>query len=414
MCNIITAVRLERRRLLAGFFLLLMLLPFGGLQASADFSTSGATAIYRNTEIGSLSSKAYAVVEYESGQMITSGGTEERIVVGSLVKMMTLLLTFEAIGRGDITLDTEFEVTRHAQDVSVGRARVFLDAGKNERITVEQAVTAICISGANDAACALAEFLGGDEAGFVTKMNARCTELGLLNTHFTDSTGIDTAQYTTAGDFVKIVRRLIYDYPAALPYLNKTYGKFQHASTGQPDTEMVSFNPLNRNKFYEAADGSMIGSSSQDGYSIWATVPEGDQRVVAVVLGAPEENTRAAEIRKLLEYSITEYEFRELCSAGTFVRKVAVRDGKETRVKTQTATDLSVLVHISEADRITSSVEITEELKAPVEAGTKVGYVVYSLDDEEIGRVDLVTSEKMGRANWFVRLIRRILAWFGL
>ncbi len=404
----------KRRQLIAGFFLVLLLCAGGGMGVSADFSLNGATEIYRNTEIGEFASKAYAVVEYESGQVIVAGGQDQRVAVGGLVKIMTLLLTFEAVERGEIALDTEFVVTKHAQNVSVGHARVFLDAGKKEKITVEQAVTAVCISNANDAGCALAEFIGGDEAAFVTKMNAKCGEMGLKNTYFTDSTGLKSDNYTSAGDFVKIVHALMKQYPQVLPYMNMTYGKFKHTSTGQPDTEMVSYNPLNRNKFYTAADGSMIGSSSTDGYSICATVSQKDQRVVAVVLGAPNENTRAAEIRKLLEYAVTEYEFRELCAKGTFVRKVEVKDGDEKRVKTQTATGLSVLVHISDAKRITSSVEITEKLVAPVEAGEKVGYVIYTLDDEEIGRVELVTAEKMGRANWFIRLIRTILSWFGL
>lgn len=414
MRSITLKLRKNKRQGIALLFLLLMLCPFGGLSVSAAFSKTAATEIYKATQIGSFVSKSYASVEYESGQPIVQGEEDTRVVVGGLVKIMTLLLTFEAIERGEITLHTEFAVTKHAQDVSVGRARVFLDAGKHERITVEQAVKAVCISGANDAACALAEFIGGDEATFVTKMNARCAEMGLTNTYFTDSTGLDTNQYTSARDFVRIVHALMRNHPEVLPYMNMTYGSFKHTSTGQPDTEMVSYNPLNRNKFYEDADGSMIGSSTTDGYSICGTVSKHDKRVVAVVLGAEDENVRAAEIRKLLEYSITEYEFRKLCSSGTFVRKVEVKDGKEKRVKTQTASDLSVLVHISEAEKITSAVDITEKLKAPVEAGTKVGYVVYSLDGEEIGRVELVTAEKMARANWFVRLVRRILAWFGL
>lgn len=414
MRSIIIQMKKYKRQGIAFFFLLLMCSPFSILPVSAAFSKSTATEIYKKTTVDNLTAKSYATVEYESGQLILSGGTQEPVVIGGLVKMMTLLLTFEAIGSGRITMETEFEVTKHAQNVSVGKARVFLDAGKHERITVKQAVEAVCISGANDAACALAEFLGGSEAAFVGQMNAKAAEMGLTSTHFTDSTGLLTDQYTTALDFVKIVHALMRNHPDSIAYLNLTYGKFQHTSTGQPDTEMVSYNPLNRNKFYEASDGGMIGSSQKDGYSICATVSESDQRVVGVVLGAADENVRAAEIRRLLEYSVSEYEFRKLCTGGMFVRKVEVKHGKEKRIKTQTAQDLSVLVHISEVSKITSAVEITESLRAPVEAGAKVGYVIYSMNGEEIGRVELVTAEDMPKANWFVRLVRTILSWFGL
>lgn len=414
MRNIANRLKNRKRQWIAILCLLLVLCPSGIVPVSAAFSKTEATAIYQRTKVDNMSSKGFASVEYQSGQLIVQGGQDTRVVVGGLVKIMTLLLTFDAIAAGDITLSTEFRVTKHAQDVSVGKSRVFLDAGKREQISVEQAVEAVCISGANDAACALAEFIGGDEATFVGMMNEKCQAMGLKNTLFTDSTGLKTDQYTTAGDFVKIVHRLMHDHPEVLPYMNLTYGSFKHTSTGQPDTEMVSFNPLNRNKFYEAADGSMIGSSTQNGYSICGTVTQSDKRVVAVVLGAEDENIRAAEIRKLLEYSVSEYEFRKLCNKGTFVRKVEVKDGKEKRIKTQTAADLHVLVHISEVSRITTSIDITEQLKAPVEAGAKVGYMIYSLDGEEIGRVELVTTEKMARAGWFTRLIRRILSWFGL
>ncbi len=414
MRRVIVQMKKYRRQRIALFFLLLMCSPFSVLPVCAAFSKSAATEIYKKTTIDNLQSKSYATVEYESGQPILHGGSQEPIVIGGLVKMMTLLLTFEAVDAGRITMETEFEVTKHAQNISIGKARVFLDAGKHERITVKQAVEAVCISGANDAACALAEFLGGDEATFVSQMNARAGEMGLTSTHFTDSTGLLTDQYTTAMDFVKIVHALMRNHPDSLSYLNLTYGKFQHTSTGQAETEMVSYNPLNRNKFYEASDGGMIGSSQKDGYSICATVSESDQRVVGVVLGASDENTRAAEIRKLLEYSVSEYEFRKLCTGGMFVRKVEVKNGKEKRIKTQTAQDLSVLVHISEVGKITSTVEITEKLSAPVEAGAKVGYVIYAMNDEEIGRVELVAAEDMPKANWFVRLVRLILSWFGL
>ncbi len=414
MRSIAVQLRKRKKQCIALFFLLITLCPCSILPVSAAYSKTEATAIYQRTKIESMQSKGFASVEYQSGQLIVQGGDDTRVVIGGLVKIMTLLLTFDAISEGRISLNTEFDVTKHAQDVSVGKARVFLDAGKHERISVKQAVEAVCISNANDAACALAEFLGGDEAAFVTKMNDTCREMGLANTLFTDSTGLKTDQYTTAEDFVRIVHRLMHDHPEVLPYMNMTYGVFKHTSTGQPDTEMVSYNPLNRNKFYEDADGSMIGSSTQDGYSICGTVTQNDKRVVSVVLGAPDENVRAAEIRKLLEYSVTEYEFRKLCEKGTFVRKVTVKDGKDKRVKTQTASDLSVLVHISDAKRITTSVKITESLKAPVKAGAKVGYMIYSLDGEELGRVELVTSEKMERANWFVRFVRWFLSLFGL
>lgn len=146
---------------------------------------------------------------------------------------MTLYLAFEAISNGQTTLDTEFAVVQSAQDKSIGRERVFLDAGKKERITVGQAIEAICIASANDAAYALAHYIGKNEDGFVEMMNKKALELGLKNTFFTDSAGIEDGHYMSANDAAILSYHLIKNYPDVLNYTIKTYGEFEHWSTGQ-------------------------------------------------------------------------------------------------------------------------------------------------------------------------------------
>ena len=380
----------------------------------ADFSKDEATAMYRTMSISDLEETKYASADAESGQIIISGNGTEQVNVGNLVKLMTLLLTFQKIDSGVITLNTSFAVTKHAQDVSAGKVRVYLDNGKKETIQVVQAIEAICINGAQDAACALAEFIGGNEEQFVAMMNAEASRLKLKNTLFTDSTGIDGEQYSCAEDIAVIMAELVGKHPDVLSYLNLTYGMFKHDSTKQADTEMVSSNPLNRKKFYEGSDGSMTGYSSADKYSIACTAPKDEKRVVSVVLGETDENARAAKVRKLAEYSLANYSYTKLCTAGTFVKKVDIFEGKNKKIRTETSESLSVLLNVNDIDRVKTSIVIDEDLKAPVEEGVVCGYVVYYLDGEEIGRTDLVTAEKMDRANWFVRLIRKILAFFGL
>ncbi len=381
---------------------------------SADFSRDEANAIYRTLTIDGMEETKYASADTESVQLITSANGTDRVNVGNLVKLMTLLITFEKIDSGAISLTTSFAVTKHAQDVSVGKVRVYLDNGKKETIRVEQAVEAICINGAQDAACALAEFIGGNEEQFVALMNAEALRLKLKNTLFTDSTGIDPEQYSCAEDIAIIMAELVGKYPEVLSYMNLTYGMFKHESTGQSDTEMVSSNPLNRKKFYEGSDGSMTGYSSSDKYSIACTAPKDEKRVVSVVLGETDENARAAKVRKLAEYSLANFTYTKLCTAGTFVKKVDIYEGKNKKIRTETSESLYVLLNVKDVERVKTSIVVNEDLKAPVEEGVVCGYVVYYLDGEELGRTELVTAESMTRANWFVRLIRKILAFFGL
>lgn len=382
--------------------------------AFADFSKDEAAKIYKAASVDSFTEEKYASADASSGQIIVSGNGTEPVAVGNLVKLMTLLITFEKVDDGSITLSTSFPVTKHAQEVSVGKVRVYLDNGKRETIRVEQAVEAICINGAQDAACALAEFIGGNEESFVAMMNAKARQLSLKNTLFTDSTGLDANQYSCAEDIAVIMAELVGKHPLCLSYLNLTYGLFKHDSTGQEETEMVSSNPLNRKKFYEGSDGSMLGYSSKDKYSIACTAAKDEKRVVGVVLGETDENARAAKVRKLTEYSLANFTYTKLCAVGTFVKKVDIYEGKYRKISTETAGDLSVLLKTADVGKVKTEIVIDTELKAPVEEGVRCGYVVYYLENEEIGRVELRTAESMSRANWFVRLIRRILAFFGL
>ncbi|MBQ2305929.1 MAG: D-alanyl-D-alanine carboxypeptidase [Clostridia bacterium] len=409
--------RSHRRKLIrAAAFSVLVLYLLAGFSgaAFADYNKDEAMGFYRDLKIDELTG-CYATADTASGQLIMSGeDSTKKVVVGNLVKLMTLLIAFEKIDSGAIALDTAFPVSQHAQDVSKGKVRVYLDAGKKETIRVEQAIEAICINGAQDAACALAEFLGGTEPQFAAMMNTRAHELGLVNTLFTDSTGIDEAQYSCAADIARIMSELVGKHPDVLSYLNLTYGLFQHDSTKQPNTEMVSSNPLSRRKFYDGSDGSMIGYSATDKYSVACTAAQEERRVVSVVLGEENENLRIAKVRKLAEYSLANYEYKMLCKYGTFVKKVDIKDGKYKKIKTETAGDFYVLLNIKESNDVKTAIELTEELKAPIEEGVSCGYVVYYLDEKEIGRVELITAESMPRANWFVRLVRWFLALFGL
>ena len=380
----------------------------------ADFDRTEAQNIYKSIVVNEELDGNYATAVADSGQIILSGNGRKRVKVGNLVKLMTLLITFEKIDSGAVSAESEFSVSKHAQDVSVGRARVYLDSGKREKISVGQAVEAICINGAQDAACALSEFIGGSEESFVAMMNTRASEMGLSDTLFTDSTGIDADQYSCAEDIAKIMCELVGKHPSCLSYLNLTYGLFKHTSTGQGETEMVSSNPLNRRKFFEESDGSMLGYSADDKYSIACTATKDEKRVVSVVLGEENENARAAKVKKLAEYSRANYTYMMLCREGTFVKKVDIFEGKNKKIMTETAGDCYVLLNVSDASRVTTAIELDHELKAPIEEGVPCGYVVYYLGEKELGRVELVTAEKMERANWFVRLIRRILAFFGL
>lgn len=381
---------------------------------SAEFSKTESGNIYKNTTIEKITSKAYAIGNADANKVVQSGGTaHDKIRVGNVNKLMTLYLVYEAMTAGKLTMESPLEVSVAAQEISAGRARVFLDGYKHEVITVKQAIEAVCIASANDAAYVLAEGVGGTEENFVAMMNAKAAELGMADTSYTDCTGIKNDQFTSAFDLAILGCEVLHKHVAITEFTKLTYGKFQHTSTGEGETEMVSANNLTRGKFYPESDGLIVGSS-EDGFAMVATVSDGTTRSVAVIVGAADENYRAAEIKRLLEYGLVGFEYRQIETAGTFVRKINIKDGKNKKIKTEAAADFSVLLNKDDFEKVERKVVITKTIKAPAKKGEVVGEVVYMLGEQELGRIDIVLSEDMEKAGWFTLLIRRILAFFGL
>lgn len=382
------------------------------------FSNATAKDLYANATVENLNVKAFSVIDFSSGKLIMESETgNEHYTVGNLVKLMTLYLTFEGIANKSITLQSDVRVTKNAQSAGTGRESVFLDYGKKEIISVEQAIEAICVANANDAACALAETLAINEIEFVKMMNDKAKALGMKNTLYLDSTGIKTiedGQYSSANDVAILSYNLIKNFPDILTYSVITYGYFEHKSTGQPKTEMISSNDLIRKKFMESCDGLLTGYSKADGYAQCATAEINGKREVAVIIGAPNKSARAASLRFLMEYAAENFAHTLIASGGTFVRKVNIKDGKNLKIKTALSADLYVTINVNDVENVKSEIVLDGELKAPIKKGVKVGSVVYKLNDVEIGRADLVTAEKGERAGWFTRFIRMILEWLGI
>lgn len=403
------------------------------INSYAAFNKATALKIANESLIYSLKAKAYAVghMDKEGGLVRESKTSHEHYSIGNLVKLMTLYLTFEAVSEGKTTLKSGIKVSSAAQKISVNHERVFLDAGKGEIISVEDALIAICVQGANDAGYALAEKLSGsDEAGFVVMMNNKAKELGMNDTHYVDSTGLKTiedGQYSCAADLLTLSYNLIKNYPDVLNYTCQDSQMFKHTSTSQPDTQMYSSNMIISLNMLSGCDGLLVGYSNADKYALASTYMVDGERVLAVVIGEETNELRCGESIFLLKYATQTFNKKQIAEEGTYVRKLSVTDGKETKVKTCIGSDLYYLADTSIDGEIQNTIVIDGEIKAPISKGDIVGSVnyklVYEIKDkdgnvtevtEDIGSVDLVCAEDMDRANWFIRLIRKILKFFGI
>lgn len=397
-------------------------------RADAAFSKSSANKIAEEGKLETLKAKAYAAIYFDSGNVVFESRTSrDRFSVGNLIKLMTLYLTFEAVSKGQTGMNSGVKVSKAAQNISVGRERVFLDSGKGEVITVEEAIIGMIAGSANDCAYALAEHISGStEEAFVAMMNAKAAELGLTDTVFRDSTGIlikEDGQYTSARDLCVLSYRLVRDFPDILKYSKITSGMFTHTSTGQPDTQMQNSNALVYSEMMDGADGLLVGYSKADLYAQAASAMVGTERVIAVVIGEETPELRAGELKFLLTYTARSFETKELDKEGTYVRMINIKDGKALKVKTCTGSDFSYIADLTQKHTIEKKIVLDGKVEAPVSKGDVVGKVVYQKvtelengekEVEDIGSVDLLIDEDVDRASWFTRLIRRILSFFGL
>lgn len=393
--------------------LLVMLMLISNLIISVSAATWDPTLannIYKQTKVDNLQAKSFVIMDYETGFILQGKEEDKQFPLASMTKIMTLILIMEALDNGTITLDTEITTSLNAQKKSEGASRVFIV--KNEKFTVKAGLEAIAICSANDVAIAFSEHIGGSEAAFVSKMNEKAASIGLKNTNFLDCTGLtDIGHYSTAKDVAIMSKYLIEKHPQIFEYTKLVYGTFNHGE-GKTGTMMSATDRLL--KFYQGTDGLKTGHTEAAGYCQSATREQDGRRIIVVVFGEPSDEARAGELKKLMEYGLTEFEKTIIVAKDTFVKDIDIKKGSEKRIKTATASALETIVRKNSNKNVTKDVSWNENVTAPIKKGDKVGQIVYKLNDKEIGKVDIVADQDMSKANWFVLFLRMILNWIGL
>lgn len=338
------------------------------------------------------------VMEVSTGTVLYEKDADVRLHPASVTKIMTVLLCFEALEQGKLTLDTEVTTSAHAK--SMGGSQVFLEEGEVQ--TAETMLKCIIIASGNDAAVAMAEQIGGSEEAFVAMMNERAQQLGMQNTHFVDCCGLtDSADhYTTARDVAIMSRELLLHFPQVVEYSDIWMEDITHVTNrGSSTFTLTNTNKLLRG--YEGCDGLKTGSTSIAKYCLSATARRGGIRLVAAVMTAPDSKTRFAEAGKLLSYGFsrcTLYHDEEMEP----LPPVAVGGGIEETVPVRYESDFSYLSTENEDFRaIERRTEWNEEIEAPLKKGEKIGSYIYTLNGREIGRVPIVTSRSVERAGYF-------------
>ena len=311
-----------------------------------------------------LNCRAAVLIEPESGRVLYEKSPDEKMPIASITKLMTLLLTFEAIHGGKLTLDTLVPVSEHAYHM--GGSQIWLEPG--EQFTLDEMLRAICVSSANDAAVAVAELVGGSEPAFVEQMNARAAELGMTNTTFRNACGLDTEGHlSTARDVAVLSCYILNTCPELLHYTGIWTDSLRNGQT-----QLVNTNKLL--KRYSGITGLKTGTTSGAGVCISASAVRDGLILIAVILGSPSSADRFNAATTLLDYGFANYAAVPLPELPDRPLELAVKGSAEQSVPLDySALPKTVLMEKGAAEELRTELTLPETLEAPVEQGQVVG-----------------------------------------
>ena len=362
---------------------------------------------YENlTDLG-LTSKSALLMEEDTGTILYEQNSHEALPPASVTKVMTLLLIYEGERDGKFDWTDTVQVSEHA--ASMGGSQVFLEEGEPQ--TAADMTKSIAIASANDAAVAMAEFLAGSEEAFVQKMNERAKELGMEDTNFVNACGLDTEGHvSSAYDIALMSRELMENFPEIKEYTTTWQDSIVHKTRRGEET----FGLTNTNKliqWYDGATGLKTGSTGNALYCLSGTAERDGMGLIAVVMAAPDYKVRFREVMQLLDYGFANYAIEKGREKGYAMGEVPVEKGMTDTVEAVVAEEISVLVPKGKEAQWETKTELLPAVSAPVEAGTKVGELVYLRDGEEIGRVELTAGENVEKANVDTMLRRMLAGW---
>lgn len=346
-----------------------------------------------------LSCKSALLMEAKSGQILYAQNENEPLPPASVTKVMTMLLCMEEIDSGRLSLtDT---VTASAYATSMGGSQIYLKEG--ETMSVEDMLKSVVIASANDAAVALAEHICGSEEAFVARMNERAKELGMKNTTFENTNGLDdtTENHKTSALDIALMSR----------ELSKHKKIFEYSSTWMDTIRNGAFGLTNTNRlirFYKGATGLKTGSTSKAGFCISATAERDGVELIAVIMGADSRDIRNDCAKALFDYGFASY---ALYTAPDFESApIPILGGVKNETKVY-ADPFFALVKKGKEKKVTVDASLPESLTAPIKAGDKVGELVYSLDGSELGRVSVYASDSVDKISFF-EILRRMTSHF--
>lgn len=329
---------------------------------------SGTSSVHASDTAGlAPNAKAFVLVDAASGTVLYEKNMHRELPPASITKMMTMLLTMEAIDSGRLKwTDT---VTASAYAASMGGSQIYLEPG--EKMSVRDIFKGVVIASGNDASVAIAEKIGGSEKEFIAMMNAKAKALGLKNTHFSNVNGLPISNHYTSAYDIAMIGEALLKHPEVLKFTG-TYEDYIRRDSKKP-LWLVNSNKLL--KYYKGTDGLKTGYTSEAGSCLAATAVRHKIRLIAVVLGEPNAKQRNQEVMKLLDYGFDQYTNKVVLKKGTPLGSVHVTGANPSTLKIRATKNYSVLVRKQAAggSAYTTKVNWNSALKAPILKGQTIG-----------------------------------------
>ena len=342
--------------------------------------------------------------DYLSGEILYEKDADLQIYPASMTKIMTSIIAFELIKKGELSLDDKFMVSENAWRLSKsGYSSMFIMIG--DEVSVENLLKGIIVASGNDACVALAEGIAGSEEEFAIMMTSKAKEIGMENSNFSNSSGIDHINnYSTVRDIMIMSNYLIKNYPDLYEYFKET--EFTWDRTGGDPITQGNRNPLLYKNI--GADGIKTGHLAISKYSLAASIFKNNRRLISVGSGFESKNSRSEESTKLLIWGLTNFDVIEISKKETDIDELDVWLGKNKTVKVHTQTDIYKKLYQKPEKYLKAKIVYQGPIQAPIEKNSKLGSLIVTYKDEIIGEYDLFASEEVKKLNIFSRLIQSI------
>lgn len=362
---------------------LLLCLMLAALSILRGFTASAAEFTPATTADFDVPCAAAILVDEDSGTVLYEKNADARRPIASITKVMTLLLTFEALEAGKISLDDFVPVSEHAYHM--GGSQIWLEPG--EEMTLNDMLKAICISSANDAAVAVAEYIGGSEPAFAEMMNARAAELGMTNTHFVNACGLDEPEHlSTARDVAVMSREMLLHHTEVRDYCSIWMDTLRGGAT-----QLVNTNKLL--KSYSGITGLKTGTTGKAGVCISASAERNGLRLIAVVLGAASGKERFQAASTLLDYGFSHFESAAAELPADAPLSLPVERGTAESVALTYTAPERCLMPKGESSTLQVALDLPQKLAAPIRAGETVGTVKISNGSAELASYPVTAAQ---------------------